>query len=67
MLPVAKLKTVHPDVSLTTALERMAVENERQLVVVDDERPLGVVTHDIVLSFLQAQAGSPSGLLVVHA
>ena len=66
MLPVAKLKTVHPDVTLTTALERMALENEYQLVVVDDERPLGVLTHDAILSFLQIQAGSPSGLLFVH-
>ena len=67
MLPVSKLKTVHPDVILTTALERMAAENERQLVVVDDERPLGVVTRDTVLRFLDVRAGSPSGLVAAHA
>jgi Zn-dependent protease/CBS domain-containing protein len=67
MLPVSKLKTVHPDVTLTTALERMATENERQLVVVDDERPLGVVTRDTVLRFLDVRAGSPSGLVAAHA
>ena len=66
MLPVSKLKTVHPDVTLTTAFERMAAANERQLVVVDDDRPLGVVSHDTLLSFLDARAGSPSGLLFVH-
>ena len=66
MLPVSKLKTVHPDVTLTTALERMAAENERQLVVIDDERPLGVVTRDTLLSFLDVQAGSPSGLMAAH-
>jgi Zn-dependent protease/CBS domain-containing protein len=67
MLPVSKLKTVHPDVTLTPALERMATENERQLVVVDDERPLGVVTRDTVLRFLDVRAGSPSGLVAAHA
>ena len=67
MRPVSKLKTVHSNVTLTTALERMAAENERQLVVIDDEEPLGVVTHATLSSFLDALAGSPSGLLPAHA
>jgi len=66
MLPMSKLKTVHPDVTLSTALERMAAENERQIVVIDDELPLGVVTRDTLLSFLDIRAGSPSGLVAAH-
>lgn len=67
MLPVSKLKTVHPEVTLATALARMAAENERQLVVVVADLPLGVVTRDSVLNFLDGRAGSPSRLVAAHA
>ncbi len=67
MLPLSKLKAVHPEVTLATALVRMAAENECQFVVVDDHQPLGVIARESVLRFLDGQAGSPSGLVAAHA
>jgi len=66
MLPTSRLKTVHPGLELPIILETMVVEHEHQLVVVDGERPIGVITRDTVLRFLHARAGEPLRLLPAH-
>lgn len=61
MLPMAPVKTVHPDLALATVLERMACEHE--LVVVDGERPIGLVTRKTVLGFLDARMDASTALM----
>lgn len=63
MLPSSRLKTVGPDAALTTVLEHMTAAGEHQLVVIDGERPIGIITRDTLLRFLHARAGRPLQLL----
>jgi predicted transcriptional regulator len=58
---MAPVKTVHPDLALATVLERMACEHE--LVVVDGERPIGLVTRKTVLGFLDARMDASTALM----
>ena len=45
--------TVHPSATVATAAARMATENGGALVVVDDHKPVGIVTdRDLVLRVL---------------
>jgi Zn-dependent protease len=67
MLPLSQLETVRPGVTLTTVLEYMTAEPERLFVVIDDERPLGIILRDTLSSFLHMQAGRPYRLLYAHS
>lgn len=66
MVSVSRLKTIQPDTTLTTALDRMIAEHERELVVIEGERPLGIITHETVLSFLDGQTDDTSALVAAH-
>ena len=45
--------TVHPSATVATAAARMATENVGALVVIDDHKPVGIVTdRDLVLRVL---------------
>ncbi len=66
MLPSSRMKTVGPDAALTTVLERMTAAGEHQCIVVDGERPIGLITRETVLSFLHHQAVEPFRLLYLQ-
>lgn len=61
MIPVSPLKAVAPDVALATALERMA--SARELVVVDGERLVGIITRNTVMRLLDARTAAPTALV----
>ena len=63
MLPSSRLKTVEPDATLTTVLERMTAVGEREFIVIDGELPIGLITRDTLLRFLHTRAGQPLQLL----
>ena len=50
---VHKVVTIHPSATVATASARMAMENVGALVVVEDRKPVGIVTdRDLVLRVL---------------
>lgn len=50
---IHKVVTIHPSATVATAATRMATENVGALVVVDDRKPVGIVTdRDLVLRVL---------------
>ena len=50
---IHQVVTVHPSATVATAAARMATENVGALVVVDDRKPVGIVTdRDLVLRVL---------------
>ncbi|HBY96733.1 MAG: site-2 protease family protein [Ardenticatenaceae bacterium] len=53
MIPVGELRTAGPDEELYEALTRMAAANANQLLVVDDDRWVGMVARDKVLNFIE--------------
>ena len=55
MVPLAELKVVRPEDALTTVLERMAAEDVNQFPVLEDERFVGMVSRDTLLTFLRAR------------
>lgn len=67
MLPASRLKIVGPDAALTTVLEQMTAPSERLFIVVDGERPIGLITRDTLLRFVHTQARQPLQLLHVQS
>ena len=53
MLPLDKLKQIHPDTGLWDAIEQMDQAGVNQLPVLTDERIVGVLTREDILSFLK--------------
>ena len=50
---IHEVVTIHPSITVTTAAARMAAENVGALVVVDNHKPIGIVTdRDLVLRVL---------------
>jgi CBS domain-containing protein len=50
---IHRVVTIHPSDTVATAATRMAMENVGALVVVDDRKPIGIVTdRDLVLRVL---------------
>lgn len=58
MIPLAELKTVHPNEELVTVFERMVSEDINQYPVLEtgSRRLLGIVARDNVLAFLRTKA-----------
>lgn len=56
MIPLADLKTVHPDDELTIVFERMTAEDFNQFPVMEGRQLLGMVARDDVLAFLRTRA-----------
>jgi Zn-dependent protease/CBS domain-containing protein len=55
MIPLAKLRIVQPADDLAAAFHTMTAEDINLLPVVEDGRPVGVVTRDAFSRFLQAR------------
>lgn len=53
MLPLDKLKCIHPDTGLWTALTEMDRDGVNQLPVVTDGRVIGMLSREDVISFLR--------------
>ncbi|MDY7042482.1 MAG: CBS domain-containing protein, partial [Chloroflexota bacterium] len=55
MIPLKELKTIGPDAGLWSALQQMTEEDVNQLLVMEDERLLGMLARDNVLTFLRTK------------
>ncbi|MDF1530066.1 MAG: site-2 protease family protein [Sedimenticola sp.] len=56
MISRETFKTVHPDEELVVVFERMTSEDVNQLMVMDNEQLLGMVTRSNLLAFLRTSA-----------
>jgi Zn-dependent protease/CBS domain-containing protein len=53
MIPVARMRSAHPDAELRTALEDMDRDGVNQLPVMMDHRALGILRREDIISFLR--------------
>lgn len=53
MIPIAKIKSIHPDQQLSSALEEIEKGGGSQLTVMTNGKLLGVLTKEDVLNYLQ--------------
>ncbi len=56
MTPMDKLKQVSPDEDLSTAMQLLTDEDARQLLVVENNRIIGMVGRENLLSFIHTRA-----------
>lgn len=56
MIPLKELKTISPDEGLWSALQQMTEEGVNQLPVMENERLVGMLARDNVLTFLRTKA-----------
>lgn len=56
MTPLQKLSQVDPDTELLLALQKMEAENLAQMTVVDEYGPVGILSRDNVIRFLQLRS-----------
>ena len=56
MIPIERVKSIHPDTDLWTALQRMTEEDVNQLAVIEDGRLAGMLARDAVMGFLRIRA-----------
>jgi Zn-dependent protease/CBS domain-containing protein len=56
MIPRSELKTVSPGEELNVVFDRMTAEDVNQILIVEDERLLGIVGRDNLLNFIRVRA-----------
>jgi CBS domain-containing protein len=64
MTPAARLHTVPPDEDASAALDLLAQKGINQVPVVDNGRPVGLVSREDILKWLKLHEGSEADLLL---
>jgi Zn-dependent protease/predicted transcriptional regulator len=64
MTPAARLHTVPPDEDASAALDLLAQKGINQVPVVDNGRPVGIVSREDILKWLKLHEGSEADLLL---